>query len=242
MFKVILCDDNAEFLELEQSILKLIFEESNIVGEIKIFHSSEEMISFGTRINEYQLALIDVEMDGKNGMEAAKRIRMYSEIPIAFVTSFIDYALDGYKVGAVRYILKQPGGLKAAIAECIGTIYKDTGRKSVEILLPCREQEIRLTEQNFIFAESKLHYAYLHLYEQDVISEYSIRETLDDLGKMISFSGIIRIHKSYLVNAAFIKYMKRYEVEMRTGRKLPISQKKYGFVRRVYTEYLGERV
>ena len=134
MFKVLLCDDNAEFLELEQNILKEIFEEADICGEIVLLHSSEEMILLGTKINEYQLALVDVEMGGMNGIEVIDQIRIYSGIPVAFVSSFIDYALDGYKVNAVRYILKQPRGLKAAILECIGAVYKDMGRQEDGIL------------------------------------------------------------------------------------------------------------
>ena len=242
MFKVLLCDDNAEFLELEQHVLKEIFEESNISGEIKIFHSSEEMLSFGTRINEYQLALIDVEMNEMNGIEAISKIRLYSDIPVAFVSSFIDYALDGYKVKAVRYILKQPKGLKAAISECIGEIYHNICTPSEAVILSCRERDIKLTEENFIFAESKLHYVYIYISDQDMITEYSLRTSLDDLENIITFPGIIRIHKSYLVNAAYIKYIKGYVVEMTTGTDLPVSQKKYGFVRKAYAEYMGGRL
>ena len=53
----------------------------------------------------------------------AKRIREYdNNVYIVFVTAFIDYSLEGYKVDAIRYILKDSESLEKSMYECLNTI------------------------------------------------------------------------------------------------------------------------
>ena len=52
-----------------------------------------------------------------------KKIREYSsEIYIVFVTAYINYSLEGYKVDAIRYLLKNNTNLEASISECMDAI------------------------------------------------------------------------------------------------------------------------
>ena len=56
-------------------------------------------------------------MDDVDGIVTAQKIREYSsEIYIVFVTAYINYSLEGYKVDAIRYLLKNNTNLEASIA------------------------------------------------------------------------------------------------------------------------------
>ena len=74
--------------------------------EFKVtWHSSAmDMLSDKGR---YDLCLLDIQMPGINGMEAAALLRTYDEeIPIIFVTNLAKYAVKGYEVGATGFIVK----------------------------------------------------------------------------------------------------------------------------------------
>lgn len=55
----------------------------------------------------YDILLMDIEMAQLNGMETARRIRKFDEeVLIVFITNTAQYAIKGYEVGALDYILK----------------------------------------------------------------------------------------------------------------------------------------
>lgn len=59
---------------------------------------------------QIDLLFLDVEMSGMNGMETAERIRTFDEnLLIVFVTGYQDYVFDGYRVGALDYVIKPVG-------------------------------------------------------------------------------------------------------------------------------------
>ena len=103
--------------------------------------------------------------------------------------------------------------------------------------LICREGDVNLTKDNFVYAESELHYVGIWVLENDALQKYSLRITLDGLEKQITVSDIWRIHKSFLVNAIYVKTIRRYGVNLTTGNILSVSQAKYNVVQQKYMEY-----
>ena len=58
-------------------------------------------------VNRYDLALLDIDMPGMNGLELARRLQaMQPLINIIFVTGFEEYALDSYSVFASAFLVK----------------------------------------------------------------------------------------------------------------------------------------
>lgn len=119
-------------------------------------------------------------------------------------------------------------------------VHKKRGRLE-KMKLVCREGTIRLTTKNFVYAESELHYVGIWVLKDGALQKYSLRVTLDNLEKQITLPNIWRIHKSYLVNATYVKKLRRYEIELITGRNLSVSQAKYDLVQQKYTEYIENR-
>ncbi len=64
-------------------------------------------------------------MDELDGIMTAKKIRENSkDMFIVFVTAFVNYTIEGYKVDAVRYILKDNKNLFASVYECMDAIHE----------------------------------------------------------------------------------------------------------------------
>lgn len=66
-----------------------------------------EGIFFAYEDSSFDLLLLDIEMEGINGMELAHKLRAGGDnIPIVFVTGFAEYMDEGYDVEALHYLLK----------------------------------------------------------------------------------------------------------------------------------------
>lgn len=107
MLKIAICDDEKYYRDRIENLLKAYLQEHNLNAELVLFQSGESFISQQENLVKYDIVFLDINMNEMDGIETAMRIRrFYSSTYIIFVTAFIDYALEGYKVNAVRYIMK----------------------------------------------------------------------------------------------------------------------------------------
>lgn len=63
-------------------------------------------------------------MDELDGIMTAKRSGKQQGYVYCFVTAFVNYTIEGYKVDAVRYILKDNKNLVASVYECMDAIHE----------------------------------------------------------------------------------------------------------------------
>lgn len=72
---------------------------------VDIFRSGVDFIGDGTAV--YDIVFLDIEMPLLNGIETAKKLRKFdSDVCIIFVTNMPQFALKGYEVDALDYVLK----------------------------------------------------------------------------------------------------------------------------------------
>jgi DNA-binding LytR/AlgR family response regulator len=240
MFRIALCDDNDKFLDMEERIIRQYLDLCRTEYHIERFVGGQALLDLGQEINQCQLIFLDVEMEELGGIETARKIREYSEVPIAFVTAYISYSLEGYKVNAVRYILKEMVSFRAGICECLDLIMnRNQNAETERLVLELREgtKEILLTD--LIYIESRHHYCYFHIRESGTSNIYTKREKLDEIEAQLHEESLLRIHKSCLVNLSFVSDVKRYQVQLTTGEILLVAQSKYLDVERSYLNYCG---
>lgn len=107
MLKIAICDDEKVFRDNINKYVAAYLNEKEISYEIDTFSSGKEIIDLGIEIKQYNIIFLDINMDDVDGIVTAQKIREYSsEIYIVFVTAYINYSLEGYKVDAIRYLLK----------------------------------------------------------------------------------------------------------------------------------------
>lgn len=240
MFRVALCDDNDKILDIEEKIVSQYLTSKNIEYSVSRFRKGQELFAEGNCLEEFEIIFLDVEMDEIDGIEVARRIREQSEVPIAFVTAYITYSLEGYKVNAMRYILKKMESIREGICECLDSILLRKSREiSQKMILELREGKKEILLKDLIYIESHHHYCYYHIQEQEKESIYKKREKLDEVEEQMKQNDFIRIHKSYMVNLSYIADVKRYEADLITGERLMIAQSKYLEVKKKYLIYCG---
>ena len=113
-------------------------------------------------------------MDDVDGIVTAQKIREYSsEIYIVFVTAYINYSLEGYKVEAIRYLLKNNTNLEASISECMDAILHKMNLVVKKKKFKFNEGEKEINIDNILYIESKLHKLQFYIME-DKIKIYNL--------------------------------------------------------------------
>lgn len=116
MFRIAICDDEKIFRDDLKEILIRYMTDRGIMLEIDTFSSGKEFVELGIEMVKYKIVFLDINMDELDGIMTAKKIRENSkDMFIVFVTAFVNYTIEGYKVDAVRYILKDNKNLVASV-------------------------------------------------------------------------------------------------------------------------------
>ena len=120
MLNIAICDDEEFFRNWIKEMLLQYMQEKGVIYEIATFQSGKELLDLGIELNQYQVIFLDINMDYINGLTTAKKIREQNkEVFIVFITAFVDYSMEGYKVDAIRYLLKSSSNMQGHIAECM---------------------------------------------------------------------------------------------------------------------------
>lgn len=237
---IAICDDEEFFRNWIKEMLLQYMQEKGVIYEIATFQSGKELLDLGIELNQYQVIFLDINMDYINGLTTAKKIREQNkEVFIVFITAFVDYSMEGYKVDAIRYLLKSSSNMQGHIAECMDTIYKkmqyDVTWKEFEF----HEGKKTVSLDCLLYVESKKHKLEFHVMEDKLIT-YTIYETLNNMEKYINSRQFLRCHQSFLVNIKYIEEICHYKVILYNGKEFPIPKARYKEVWNNYVTYKGE--
>lgn len=180
-------------------------------------------------INTHKVDLIflDINMSEISGLSFARSIN--PEIRIIFTTAYREYAVDGFDLQAVDYLLK-PISFERLL-RAVNT-FSNIHFKSGEPQFP-QENEvrqdfmfvradrkmIRINFEDICYIESLSDYLKIHTRTGSIV----IRETMSNIEKELPAPDFIRIHRSFIVSlAALDSYTNEY-LEV-ASRALPISR------------------
>ena len=176
-------------------------------------------------IAQYDILFLDIDLGKESGIDLARKMRkMNPEAVLIFVTNFSEYAPEGYEVDAFRYLAKSelekklPTYFEDALAMC------RTRQRKVEIL--CEGESVPIPVQSLAWIESQGREQYLHLVggcREQLIT----RLTITQLEDLLVPHGFLRIHKSYLVNMAYLQSFQSTSAVLTIGQALPVGARSY---------------
>ncbi len=240
MLKIAICDDEGYFRKFIREILTGYMDRSGGIYEIDEFVSGKEFAGLGIEIIQYNVVFLDINMNDMDGMETAQKIREISnDIFIVFVTAFADYTLEGYKVDAVRYILKNNVNFSEQVYECMDAISMKLNYVIQKKTFNFNEGTRNISLERLLYIESRLHKLEFHIME-DKLNRYSLYGTLNDMEKELADDSFVRIHQSYLVNMKYIESVSRYKAALSNGVSLGIPKARYRQVEETFVAYRGE--
>jgi len=226
------CDDDIIYLNQIAGYLEELSSEQKI--RFETFSKASELIAAVEKQHDrYDIILLDINIDEDNGIDVAKQIRKYNEeLLIIFITSFLEYAPDGYGVKAFRYILKPINSevLKADIRSAIEELQKD---KEMSFSITSKGLYKKILVNDIVYFESSNRKVSIKDITGDEIEYYS---KLDDIESQDLFVNFIRPHQSYLVNILHINYIDKNSknIILKDNSRIPISRSKIDQVIKKY--------
>ncbi|MCB5386990.1 LytTR family DNA-binding domain-containing protein [Blautia glucerasea] len=229
--KVAIVDDELEMRQIMTDYVKRFGEEAGIDLETVTFESGEQFLKDYKMI--YDIIIFDIDMPGINGIDTARKLRETdTNVTIIFVTNIAQYAINGYEVDAVDYILK-PVSYYDFSMKFHRTVAKAAQRKEHIIKVETAEGTRKLRLPALIYVEILSHYLYFHTTKRD----YKVRGNIGDVEKELEKYNFVRIHRSYIVNLKYVNKVLSTEVTVGSA-ILPVSRNYKEKLKEEYLKYI----
>ena len=202
MIRIAAVDDNPHDLQLLQNYLKTYEENSKESFRISCFSDGKELLTDYRPV--FDIILMDIEMAQIDGMTAAEEIRRTDKnVVIIFLTNMPQYAIKGYAVEALDYILKPVSYY--AFSQCLERALKRR-QKRREAFLNISSGKGALQKISFssvYYIEIQGHTLFYHTTKGTLSAAGSIREVEQQVD-----DRFFRCNKCYLVNLEHVASLK----------------------------------
>jgi DNA-binding LytR/AlgR family response regulator len=216
LYTVAICEDEAAFRNEQENVCRGILEKLKFEYQISVFDSGTDFWDVFKTGKRYDLILLDIMMDETDGMELAQRIREYDrDTAIVFITSNPGFALQGYDVNALHYLMKP---LESDVLErLIKADYRNRFQSSF-LVFKSGTQTLRLPIRDVICLETVGRRVAVTMQDRKV--EYSGK--LSDL--LAGKEQLVRCHKAFAINPRNIWELTRTDAVAMNGIKIPVSR------------------
>ena len=172
------------------------------------------------------LIFVDINMPDLNGMDFVKSLK--DKPGIIFTTAYSEYALEGFRVDAIDYLLKPISYndfLKAVNKAKLllgNTEQKlDTAKASSDHLFVKSDYKIMRIELSDIkYIESMHEYVRIHLVNEKPVMTLISMKTIEE---QLPEDRFMRVHRSYIVNKEKIKVVERNRIIFDNNVYIPVS-------------------
>ena len=229
---IAVCDDEALERQWIAELVNQTMLEEELSCRITSYESGTDLLFAIQHGARFQILLLDVMMDGLDGMALAAALREKGDhTAIILISSNLEMALRGYEVEALRYLAKPVD--RERLREALLFCYR-TRLAQKEILLPTASGQSRILPSDLIYAETWERGVRLVLKNGQMETGLKISE----LAAMLPERQFAFCHRTILVNLAFIQSIRYCELELKSGDTLPISKYRQSEIRKQFMRYL----
>lgn len=213
MIKAIAIDDEP----LALKIISNFCEQSSDIQLEKTFTSQTEALKYIKKF-PVDLLFLDIQMPKKDGISFYKNIDQ--NLPVIFTTAFQEYAVEGFNLNAVDYLVK-PFTFER---------FEEAVKKAV-LRRPLFQQDFlmiradyklhKINHDEILFIEALDDYIKIHLKNDSAITA---RQSLKNIQEILPSSQFIRVHRSFLISLKEIGQIGGKSVKIR-GFVIPVGNK-----------------
>ena len=182
---------------------------------------------------KYDILLLDIEMPKMNGMDAARKIRNRDEhVIIIFITNMAQYAINGYEVGALDYVLKpiKYFSFSMKITKAISIVQKP---EKAYLIIPYESGIKKLLIEDVLYAKIRDHW--LTLFTKT--GEYRMLETMKDFQKKVEGRYFLFCGNGFCVNLKYVTAYTRDQVVLCEKYEIPVSRSRKNEVKQALLNY-----
>ena len=233
MIRIAIADDDALCAQELRRYIDDYAKESGHRFEVTVYSDGDELVERYRA--QFDIILLDVEMPFLNGMTAAEMIRRQDpEVILIFITNMPQYAIRGYAVDALDYVLK-PVNYFAFSQRLERAIRRLGRREAVYLTIPVKGGTMKVAADDVYYVESLGHQLIYHTRTGNYAATAgTIQQMENDLAPLHFF----RCHKGYLVNLNHVDGI-RDGCALVGDAQLPISRAKKAALLESLTAYIS---
>lgn len=199
MIKIAIVEDSVRDAEQLKAFVNRWKDEKEAIVDVDVFKCALDYME--NIKNAYDIVFLDIMLPDKNGVYIAKAIRKVDTVAIiVFTTNMAQYAINGYEVDAIDFILKPIAYARFAMLmnKCRARIEAMSGKHIV-----CRipGSTYCLNVSDICYVEVRGHNILIYLLNNKVIEQ---RSTLYEIEQLLPMDRFARCSVSYLVNLQYV--------------------------------------
>ncbi|MBQ9262778.1 MAG: response regulator transcription factor [Clostridia bacterium] len=236
MFRIAVCDDTTEIRQLLRQYFQRLQAETSFQLTLDEYASGEALLQADP--STYDLLILDVQMEGLNGIDTARRIRQSGgQMTIIFFTNYVQYAMEGYEVQAYRFLLKPLS--YEQFSNVVGTAMRQMQEQKQESLhIRQKDSVTRIAVADIAFVETERGHVVIHTKEKEAIPSSM---TMKEMEEALSGHRFFRCHTAYLVNMREIKKFTQQDVVLQDDTVIPLSKHRRKEMKEALALYWGEQ-
>ncbi|MBP3715208.1 MAG: response regulator transcription factor [Phocaeicola sp.] len=184
---------------------------------------------------------VDINMPDLNGLDFVKSLS--TPLLVVFTTAYSEFALEGYKVNAIDYLLK-PFGLDDFIraAQKVKKQYELMNAVSVSVVdmddaifFKTEYKIVRVDIKQIMYVESMSEYLKIHLVDEP--KPIIVLLSMKKIEERLPVNSFMRVHRSYIINLKMIKEVNKSRIIMNSDTYIPIGDN----YREAFNNYLNTK-
>lgn len=221
---IAICDDDLNCLKQLACAIKDYYSthaQKMVAPNIHTFQSGVELLESYT-YRKYDFVFLDIDMPEINGMDLAAKIRNFDKhAQITFVTFLENQLPYGYRVMASGFVVKPftQHQIDSVLNDMMSLI-DDSQNHYLELNLK-GAGTVTLQLNQVLYFESHLHYL---IAVDSNGSQFEFQDKISSLESFLSQYDFVRIHRSYLVNLAYVYIRDVHNIRLTSGKILPVSR------------------
>ncbi|MCI5773467.1 MAG: LytTR family DNA-binding domain-containing protein [Erysipelotrichaceae bacterium] len=234
MINIAICDDNQNDLDNIVKVLSGI----ELKFNIHQYLTPQQLLSDINNGIIFDAFLLDILMNEENGIDLARHIRKtHQTTPIFFITATPEFALQGYEVNALRYYLK-PLDIPKLSLDLYNILKNVEQRKNSYITLTNTKGLFKLRINDIYYIESMLRTIKIHTKNDS----FTAIGKISDFEETLKNNNFVRVHKSFLVNLAYIKNIYKDTITLDNDTEVLLSKHRSKEIHLRLLNYVKENV
>lgn len=234
--KIALVDDEAIQLTYMSQLLRQAAQQLNLTIQVDAYLSGEAFLFALEDHLNWELAFLDIEMAELDGMSVAKKLRQQApQIALVFATAYAEYAVAGYDVQALDYLLKP-----IKLDKVVRVLERFLAMRPEEtnyLILEVAGEQMRFDLNEIVFIEAHKREILIHTQTDSFTSRISLAEVAGLIDERF-----VQTHRSYYVNLEFVTHLLKQAVQLSTGEAIPLSRRQAKQTQSSFIEYYRKSV